>query len=40
MSMLQPFVPDPLHDQTEIDEDIIPADYDLPVCLMCEERSK
>jgi len=36
-SMLQSLVPHPLQDQTEIDENVVTTNHDLPLCLMCEQ---
>jgi hypothetical protein len=39
LPVLQSFVPHPLQDQTEIDEDVVATDYDLPLCLVCEQSA-
>ena len=38
--VLQSFVPHPLQDQAEIDKDVVSTDYDLPLCLVCEQSSQ
>jgi hypothetical protein len=38
--MFQPLVPDPLQDQTDVNEYVVGTDCHLPLCLVCEQCSQ